>query len=124
MRKFGVAENEQPTRTSLEGLANAAVRSNHPLKQGRRKVTLKLVVNRGNVQVITMAPQKDKVLRILVNLERDFTEWMRRVPHTDMERSCSMAIKCFRVQLSDCPNTNSQVPEFPEYSEAINAVAD
>ena len=41
MVKFEVTDNEQLTRTFLDGLADAAVLSNRPLKQGEEKVTLK-----------------------------------------------------------------------------------
>ena len=40
-----------------------------------------------------------------------------------MKNPYSPAIRHFRRQLTTCPNTNSQVPDSHEYSEAITAVA-
>ena len=42
----------------------------------------------------------------------------------DMKNPYSPAIRHFWGQLTDCQNTNSQVPDSQEYNEAITAVAD
>ena len=40
----------------------------------------------------------------------------------DMKNPYSSVIRHFRGQLTNCPNTNSQVPDSKEYNEAIAAV--
>ena len=102
----------------------STVLSNLPLKQQKARVTLQLVVNTGNIQIMTVASLEDRILHMLVDLERDYVKWMRGELHVDMKNPYSPAIRRFRGQLTICPNTNSQVPESHEYSEAIAAVAD
>ena len=87
------------------------------------KVTLQLVVNTGNIQIMKVAYLEDKSFRTLVDLERDFVKWMRRELHMDMKNPYSPAIRHVRGHVADCPNTNSQVQDSEEYSEAITAVA-
>ena len=131
MVKFEVTGDERLTRTSfLAGLTDVeptessptaaegrmrlsfpakTVLSNLPLKQEKSRVTLQLVVNAKNIQVMTVASLEDRILRMLVDLERDYVKWMRRELHVDMKNPCSPAIRHFRGQLMTCPNTNSQV---------------
>ena len=47
-----------------------AVLSDLPLKQVKAQVTLQLVVNTRNIQIMTVASLEDRVLRTLVDLER------------------------------------------------------
>ena len=96
--------------------------SDFPLKQGTAKVTLQLVVNTGNIQITTTTPLEDRMLRMLMDPERDYVKWTRGELHMDMKNSYSPAIRHFRGQLTTCPNTNSQVPVSQEYNEAIAAV--
>ena len=47
------------------------VLTNLPLKQEKARVTLQLVVNTGNIQAMTVASLEDRILRMLVGLDRD-----------------------------------------------------
>ena len=53
------------------------VLSDLPLKQEKAKVTLQLVVNTGNIQIMTVASLEDRILRMLVGLEQDYVKLMR-----------------------------------------------
>ena len=45
-------------------------------------MTLQLVVNTGNIQIMTVASLEDRILRMLVDVERDYMKWIaRRTPH-------------------------------------------
>ena len=55
----------------------------------RQKVTLQLVVNTGNIQIITV---EDRLLRTLVDLERDHVKWTRGGLHMDMKNPYSPAL--------------------------------
>ena len=129
--KFEVTGNERLTRTFLEGLTDLdtaesstaregrmrvncpakTVLSNLPLKQGIARVTLHLVVITGNIKIITVASLEDRILRTLVNLERDFVKWMRRELHSDINNRYSPAIRHRRRKLTTFPNKNSQGPD-------------
>ena len=143
--KFKVSGNERLTRTFLAGrtyvepaessttaaegrmrvnFPTKTVLSNLPLKQEKARVTLQLVVNTGNIQAMTVASLEERILRMLVDLDRDkVKKWMRRELHVDKKNPSSPAIRHFRGQVTTCPNTNSQVLESHEYCEAIIAVA-
>ena len=99
------------------------VLSNLPLKQGNARMTLPLVVNTGNIKIMTVASLENRILRMLVNQERDYVKWMRRELHTDMNNRYSPAIRHFRRKLTTCPNKNSQGPDSHGYNEEIAAVA-
>ena len=90
----------------------------------KEKVTLQLVVNTVDIQIMTAVPLEYKIFRTPVDLERDFAKWMRRELHMDMDNPYSPAIGLFRRQLTNCPNTNSQVPDSPEYNGVIAEIAD
>ena len=134
MVKFEVTGDEWLTTTFLEGLTeveptrilNDSSKGSHasellsqdsvvqPSKETRERVrvTLQLVVNTGNIQIMTVASLEDRVLRMVVGLERDFLKWMRGELHIDMRTPYSPAIRHFRGHLTTCQN------------EAIAAVAE
>ena len=73
---------------------------------------------------MTVASLEDRILRMLVDLGRDYVKWMRGELHMVMKIRYSPAIRHFRRQLTTFPNTNNQVPDSREYNDAIrNEVA-
>ena len=82
-------------------------------------MTLQLVVNTGNIQIITV---EDRLLQTLMDLDRDHVKWTRGSLHMDMKNPYSPATMHFREQLKNCPNTNSQVRESQKYSETIEGI--
>ena len=143
--KFEVTGDERLTGTFPEGLTDVVptessttaaqgrmrvsipaktVLSDLPLKQEKATVPLQLVVNTGNIQIMTVASLEDRILRMLVNLERDHVKWMQGELHMIMNNPHSLATRHCRGQLTTCPNTKREVPDSHEYNEAIAAVAD
>ena len=49
----------------------ASVPAKTVLKQEKAKETLQLVVNTGNIQIMTVSSLEDRFLRMLVDLDRD-----------------------------------------------------
>ena len=55
-------------------------------------MTLQLVVNTGKVQVMTSGDLEDRVLQMLVHLERDHVKWIARGPEEAI-LSCSASLQ-------------------------------
>ena len=56
-------------------------------------MTLQLVVNTGNIQIMAVASLEDRIVRVLVGLERDYMKRMRRELHVDMKNTYSPAMR-------------------------------
>ena len=93
-----------------------------PRAEGWTEVTLQLVVNTGKVQVMTSGDLEDRVIQMLVHLERDHVKWTARGPEEDLKRPYSLALRHFRKEVTRSVNSGAY-PESPKYSEAISAVA-
>ena len=111
-KSVGLTDVAPPESSTTAGFPAKAVLYDLPMKQEKAKVTLQLVVNTANIQIITVASLEDRILRTLVDLD------------VDVKNLYSPAIGHFRGQLTHCPNTNSQVPDSQEYNEPIATVAD
>ena len=115
--RTGAHEGELPSQGRV-------AKPNLPLKRERGKVTLQARDEHEHIRVTTVASLEERVLQMVVDLERDFVKWLRRKLHMDMKCPYSLAVRYFREQLTDCPNTHRQWPESQGYSEAVRAVAD
>ena len=67
------------------------------------RVTLQLVVNTGDIQIMTVAYLECRIFRMLVDLERNNEKWMREELHMDMKNSYSPAIRHFPRTADDLP---------------------
>ena len=74
------------------------------------------MVNTGNIQIMTVASLEDRILRMLVGLERDYMKRMRRELHVDMKNTRTLDV---------LPKPEQCSSGFPhEDNAAIAAVAD
>ena len=88
-------------------------------------MTLQLVVNTGNIQIMTVASLEDRILRMLVDVERDYMKWIARRTPRGHEEYVFASYETLPRTLDVLPKPEQCSSGFPhEYNAAIAAVAD